>query len=88
MSPNFSVLERIEQRFTVLDFLDEVRKSNTKLSNVAWVLFCAISESGEKLVYSDFGEVVMEHRTDAILAATDIAIAMMTAGPEKESKKK
>jgi hypothetical protein len=84
--PAFAVIEKIEQRFTLLDFLRSV--NNQKYSNVAWVLFCTFAGNGIKKTYEECGEYVIANLLDATLAATEIVSAAIGVGPEKESKKK
>jgi len=87
VTPDFSFIERIESRFTLLEFLKGAG-SNPKVSYIAWVIYCALTGSGQKVKYNDIGDWCAENLVDANLAATEIASAAFSGGPEKPSKKK
>lgn len=86
--PSFAVMERIEQRFTLLDFARGVSVMNPKFSDVAWVLYSCLVENGIKVTHDDVGEYVMDERSKATESATEIIATMLDSGPEKVSKKK
>ena len=85
ITPDFSFVEKLETRFTPIDFLKQVETYNPKLSDVAWVLYCALPV---KMSYKEVGEKVLEDRSEAIASATDIVISVLNTGPEKPIKKK
>lgn len=88
ITPNFDMLERVEQRFSLLEFLGSVQSGKTKFSMVAWVLYCAFNANGYKIGYPEVGDIVMEDLPKATVEATSIITEMLGSGPEKPIKKK
>ena len=88
VTPNFAVVERIEQRFDFMSFLRSIQTYKAKTKDIAWVLYSAITESGYDEKYSDIGECVLSDLEGASGAAAEIVVEALGAGPEKRSKKK
>lgn len=84
---DFSVIERVEQRFTFIDFLREVSSGNPKITSIAWVLYCALLSTGEQVQYSEIGQYAVDNFAEASMGATKIADACLTGAPEKSTKK-
>lgn len=88
VTPDFEVIGHIEDRFDLMSFINSFRMQKMKTKDVAWVLFCALSNIGEDLSYNDVGNIVLDDITQAQLAAIEIVTAAVNSGPEKPSKKK
>lgn len=88
VSPVFSVIERIEQRFDLYTFMRSVSTMQSKTRDVAWVIFCALSDAGEDFTYNDVGELVLSDLGNATNMAAEIVAAAIDGGPEKTPKKK
>ena len=86
--PSFAVIEQIEQRFDLITYLRSVQGMKTRIKDVAWVLFCALAESGEDVTYNDVGEMVLSDIQGATLAASQVVTEAIGTGPAKQSKKK
>lgn len=88
VAPNFAVIERIEQRFDLMSFLRSIQMAKTRTRDVAWVLFCALAESGYKDTYSDIGQLVLDDLETTTVAAAEIVSSALGAGPEEAEAKK
>ena len=88
VSPTFAVIEKIEQKFDLMSFLRSVQGYRARVKDVAWILYCAITESGEEVQYPEIGELSLSDFDGATVAATEIVTEAVSAGPEKKSKKK
>ncbi|MFA5703785.1 MAG: GTA-gp10 family protein [Advenella sp.] len=88
VSPNFDVIERIEQRFDLYSFMRSISTMQSRTRDIAWVIFCALSEAGEDVMYKDIGEIVLQDIGQATNAAAEIVSSAISGGPEKLPKKK
>lgn len=86
--PNFDFIERVEQRFTLLEFLHDTTNANIKISRVAWVIYCALKANEYDATYNDVGEDVRQDLAEANLAAIDLVSSSLQGNPKKEIKKK
>jgi hypothetical protein len=86
--PNFDFIERVEERFTLLEFLQNTTKGNIKISQVAWVIYSALRANDYEADYRELGQVVTEHLADANLAAIELVSGSLNGGPKQEIKKK
>ncbi len=88
VAPTFAVIEKIEQKFDLMSYLRSVQAYRVRVKDVAWILYCAITESGDDIQYPYIGDLVLSDFDGATVAATDIVTEAISAGPEKKSKKK
>lgn len=88
VATTFGMIERIETRFGIMEFLNDVAKGNYKMSSIAWVLYCALAVNGDKRKYSEVGEYVIDNFSEAVAAATDVVTTATNVGAEKPAKKK
>ena len=88
VAANFAVIERIEDRMDLFTFMRSAAANSPKMKDIAWVLYCALSEADHAIGYTDVGDMVLQHFGDAFGAATQIAAEAVAGAPEKPSKKK
>jgi len=88
VTPSFSVIERIETRFGLMEFLKEVSRGTPRVSNAAWVIYCATSAAGDDTKYKDIGQWALDNYANALSAATDIVTTATNVGSQNPPKKK
>lgn len=88
VSPEFKVIERIEQKFDLMSFLRSIQMARAKTRDIAWVLYCALNEAGYKDAYSDIGQAVLDDLESTTVAAAELVSVALGAGPESQPKKK
>jgi hypothetical protein len=84
----FGTIERIEERINLFSFMRDASTNKPRIRDIAWVIFCALSQAGEKVSYADIGDKVLADFPTSYAAATLIAAEAVNGGPEKPSKKK
>ena len=85
---DFATIDRIEQKFDMMSFLRSMQQYKARARDIAWVLYCALIEAGEKVQYNEIGDTVLDDFEACATAATEIVAAALGSGPEKVSKKK
>ena len=80
----FETIEMIEQRFDLVSFLQSIGTKRPKMSDVTWVLYCAIVKAGYKVKYNDLGEIVQGDLWEAAASAAEFTQVALEAGPEKK----
>ena len=53
---DFDFIDRVEQRVSLMAFLQDLESGRMKISDTAWVLFCALNGTESKLQYREIGE--------------------------------
>ena len=86
--PNFAFIERVEERFTLLEFLHATTKANIKISQVAWVIYSALRANDYEVEYSKVGEEVVKELAEANISAIELVSGSLQGGPKQEIKKK
>lgn len=84
VSVTFEVVERIEQRVEIMDFLRDVQQYRARRKDIAWVLYAALSPF--KYTYPTVGEMTIDYPEDAVVAATEIIGQIIKPAPEVKKK--
>jgi hypothetical protein len=81
---NFDFIDRVEERFDLMSFVNSVRANKPRIKDIAWVIYSALRASGINKEYSEVGQIVMDDFTNAAAAAGEIVLAALASGPEKK----
>ncbi len=88
---DFRFIDRVEDRFTLIEFADSLDRSNPKVRNIAWFLWCAIRDQDPDVRVEDIGNRIIDSYNELAKASNACRLilgSIFTAGPEKGVKVK
>jgi len=85
--PNFGTIDLIEQKFGLMDFSAKLAAGDIRVSQVAWVLHCALLSGGHASDYTKMGEWCRSNLATAGGYVAEIIGALFNASAEDTPKK-
>ena len=85
---NMAVLEALEDELSIVEFVKSNDERKPKISHIVYIVQAALIGNKIEFEVEELLEDIVSDYTNSLIAAFDIVLPFLNAGPEKVSKKK